>query len=219
MQVSGNFWAVVGARGCGRHTLFKGLKQHLENDPDVVFITDSGSIESSPLLGCLNHIAKSGYHEDSPKAAQMGIFWARLSVIIQKEVAPLLQQGKTVIMLGFGGTVLTHALCGVTCETERRNLIALHEAFIRLSVLGLQVPPPHYLWLKVSAEAARSRIHMQTRRACETFGEYIEEMDQLYRLYGTVPGQTVTPVNADRTAAQVLMDALHVLENRQAIAA
>ena len=218
-MLSKNFWAVVGAQGCGRHSLVKGLQEHLKHDPDVVFLTDSGSDESSPFLESLNNIVKKGLHEDASRASQMGVFWARLSFIIQKQVAPLLQQGKTVIMLGFGGTVLTHALCGVTCETERRNLIALHEAYIRVSVLGLNVPPPHYLWLKVSAEAARSRIRLKTRRACEGFPAYIAEMDHLYNLYGTLPGQTVTPINADNPPTQVLADVLHVLEARQAIAA
>lgn len=141
MQVSGNFWAVVGATGSGRHTLFRALQSNLELDANFVFLTDSGSDQTSQLLGILNHIAKFNLHEAASKAVQMAIFWARLGLIIQKEVRPLLKQGKTVIMLGFGGTVLTHALCGVTCETERRNLIALHEDFIRSCVIGLQVTP------------------------------------------------------------------------------
>lgn len=219
MQVSGNFWAVVGATCSGRHTLFEALQRHLAHDSDFVFLKDSGSDQASQLLGSLNHIAKNKLHEAAPKATQLGIFWARLSYVIQTEVSPLLHQGKTVIMLGFGGTVLTHALCGVTCETERRNLIALHKAFIRSCVIGLRVPPPHYLWLQVSAEIAHRRAQNKPSKVNDDLKGHVEAMNRLYNFYGSLPGQTVTPLNGDHAPEEVLEDALRVLETPQAVVA
>lgn len=48
---------------------------------------------------------------------------------------------------------------------------------------------------------------------------HVEEMNRLYKFYGSLPGQTVTPINADREPSEVLMDALRVLETPQAVAA
>lgn len=206
-----NFYAIVGAPGSGKDELFKSLQDLHRGNLQYVFITDSGNNESH-FLNCLNGIAKNGHHKTTSPLTQLAFFWSRLSHVIETEVQKHLAEGKKVIIAGFGGTVLSHALCGVRREAEKERIINLHKAFIQACVIGSNVPPPVYLWLQANTEVAIERLKSNNLSPnVMDMRAYVEELNQLFDFYGSLPGQMVVKVNANNHLKQVFQDTLHII--------
>lgn len=211
-------FAVVGSPGSGRHELVKGLENHFGRRSEFIFLSDSSNGTPNECLGLLNEIAKNGLHRNIPPVAQLALFWARLATVISHEIKKHLADNKTVVISGFGGTILAHALCGVTNETERRSLITLHKSLIEACVVGSGLEPPVYLWLKSSPEVAYERLLQSGRLSLTPTNwdkvEYIRELNAVFEFYKTdMPGQTVMPVDADQSPGGVLANTLDNIES------
>jgi thymidylate kinase len=133
--------------------------------------------------------------------------------IIEHDVLPSLTEGKTVIMKGFGGTVLTHAMCHTRSELEKNRLLELHKSMIQHCVIEYGVPPPLYLWLRPSTDVALERL----RRAGEMPPgiqdprSYIEKLNKGFEFYGSLEGQTVVSIDADASIDKVTDKALGII--------
>lgn len=198
------FFAIVGPYGAGKSTLVQGLRQDF-NDELCTFLCDSRgcgdmSQPHTRFVTGVTQIAQELLHQDVPAISQLLFFWARLSVIIENEVVPSIRAGKHVIMDGFGGTVLVHAMIAARDDKERERLLALHKQIITHCVFGYNLSPPTYIWLQPSADVAEARL----RRVGKAPLSSIEAINNGFDFYGTLEGQTVIPVNADQDEQTVL---------------
>ncbi len=203
------FFALVGPTGAGKSILLQQLKDILPND-QCVFLCDSSS--SVRFTTRVSQIAKDGDHECATPRAQLILFWARLVQIIEEEVEPNLALGKCVIMDGFGGTVFAHAMRSVKTELEREKMLKLHRSMIEQCVVGVGISAPTYLWLRPSPQVALTRL-MNIGRSPRTEDplKLIETLNREFEFYGKLDGQTVIPIDADRSEGLVLKDALKLI--------
>lgn len=210
------FFALVGPTGAGKSELLKALRERIPND-QCVFPRDSSGCGNAPHIRfttSITQISKQGIHEETTARSQLLVFWARLAAIIEGDVLPNLKAGKYVVMDGFGGTVLTHAMQSAQTNEERTALLELHKSLITHCVIGLSVPPPTYLWLKPSPEVAFERLRNQKKLPRVNHPlRLIEEINQWFDFYGTLPGQTVIPINADAPFEEVLSEALSIINH------
>lgn len=207
----GQFIALVGPTGSGKTTLLSGLKKNFPSKR-CVFLCDSNGSGNSPHVPFttrVTEIAQEGIHEEATSRSQLLLFWSRLVNVIEHEVVPSLELGKNVFMDGFGGTVLTHALCHAKSAEERAELIELHKDMIKHCVLGLGAPPPKYLWLRPSPQVAYARLKKLgklPRSGCPL--AHIEAINEGFDFYSNLPGQTVIRIDADQSRPSVFKEAL-----------
>jgi thymidylate kinase len=216
------FFALVGPAGAGKSTLLAQLRTALPSD-QYIFLCDSTGCgdEFAPHVQFatkVTELARARHHEYTSPRSQLQLFWSRLTCIIECDVAPALQSGKTVIMDGFGGTVLAHALHAARSEKERGQLLDLHKDLIRHNVLANGVPPPKYLWLKPSPAEALKRLTKDGKSPRVTQPlQFIAEINRWFDFYGTLPGQTVIPVDADQPHPVVFDVAMSYIRPLQAL--
>lgn len=163
--------------------------------------------EVDPLVEGMTELAKKGYHESAPPHCQLLFFWSRLLPVIQKSVVPCLANGTPVIIKGFGGSVLANAMLHSKSQHERDSLVRLHKNIVNECILGADIPPPKYLFLKTDpGTAMNDGIDM----------EYVATINHIFAYYGTLPGQTVITLNADQHPDLVLKDALsHIMPQHE----
>lgn len=134
------FFALVGPPGAGKSTLLAKLKTNLSHDRCVFLCDSSGSgYKESPHVRFTTRVSalvQEGVHMETTAHSQLLLFWSRLVSIIQHDVVPNLRHGKCVIMDGFGGTVLTHAMYHAHNDEERAQLLELHKDMIRHCVVA-----------------------------------------------------------------------------------
>lgn len=220
----GQFIALVGPTGAGKTTLLTGLKKTLTSDHSVFLCDSNGSgqhARHAPFTTRVTQIAQEGIHEEATPRSQLLLFWSRLENVIEHDVLPSLMSGHDVYMDGFGGTVLTEALRHARSPQESEALIELHKDMIRHCVVGLGVPPPMYLWLRVSPEVAFGRLKNigKLPRSSDPLA-HIEAINRGFDFYRRLPGQTVTEINADPSADEVFAQAMtHVNPGRRLLVA
>lgn len=210
---SGIIYSLVGGPGSGKGTLYSNLQTHFKDNPTITFLTDWGSTEGEPLtlVSGVNQLIKSGEYFGACPMARLTLLWARLICVIENQVKPAILAGKTVVMAGFGGTALAYALYGVESEEERALLISMHKQFIAHCVRR-PVSPPVYLWLKADTDTALARFedqHILPKHWCPR--QFIEALNGHFSFYGSLPGQTVVPIDSSLSDEHVLQKALTII--------
>ncbi len=196
------FIAVVGPTGAGKDAFLERLERHVPEDR-CVFLCDS-SRKSAPaphirFTTKVTEIVRDGIHTMATPRSRILLFWSRLVSIIEEDVAPALADGKFVFINGFGGTILANALMHAHDAKERNDLLVLHKSMIEHCVIGLGVPPPRYLWLRPSPEVAFKRRKKDGDIETSVSLEDIRRLNDEFRFYGTLPGQTVIQIDADES--------------------
>ena len=209
---AGRLFAIVGPTGAGKSTLMRQLQKELHGEK-CVFLSDSrGEEENNPLARYTRRVTQfihEGVSEETPPDVSMPIFWSRLASIIKASIVPNIKSGVDVYIDGFGGTILAHALYAAKSDSERDHLIKIHKSFIELYVIDAGLRPPTYFWLKPNPDIAYQRLKTINKTPrCEMTLEYIKKLNEGYEFYGNLPGQTVIPIDADKTNEEVLK---HVL--------
>lgn len=205
------FFALVGPSGAGKTRVQDSLKG-IFTGPEYLFLTDSCGLDGAshaPFTTGVSELALGGTHAYATPMGQLLFFWGRLVTIIEHDVAPALKAGRTVIMNGFGGTVLAHALAATDDEAERGKLIELHKTLILHCVVGHGVPPPQYIWLKPSPEIAQARLMGDGRGDLSL--TTISRLNEYFEFYGNLPGQRVESVNANHRPEVVLGTVLRIM--------
>lgn len=204
------FFVVVGATGSGKDTLLESLKRHYGSDGRDVPCDSTGSDRGTTSF---TQIDISDCHSDDPMETLISV-WNRIHRRIKYDVKPALAAGHRVIMKNLGGTAFAEAMVRARSDEERYRITNMHKAFIENCVLGMGLTPPIYLWLRVSPETALRR-----RRAEKTLPKdvqdplrYIEETNRYYDIYGTIPGQTVVKIDADKPIEVVFEIARSIID-------
>jgi thymidylate kinase len=211
------FFALVGPSGAGKSRLLAELKKVLSEDR-YTFLRDSSGCGSeyaphAKFTTRVTQLAKEGVHTCTTARSQLLLFWSRLETNIECVVKPNLDAGKIVIMDGFGGTILAHALYSAQDAAEEAALTDLHKSMIAHCVIGLGIKPPTYLLLKPSPEVAHERLAALERLPFDSSEslDFITAMNQGFDFYSRLPGQTVLPIDANRPFHEVLGIALSVI--------
>ncbi len=195
------FFAIVGAQRADKVALFEKLQQV----PELAhfdFLTESFGTRvcderTNPFVRDLTKLIETGVPAaHATPHGQLKLFWARLSTVIDENVAPALFQGKPVIMKGFGGSALARAVIRSKSKTEREALIHHHKENVETHVRRTGIWPPIYLHLKRDPSKGNQE------------SEYIAQVNRFFNFYGTLPGQKVIVINADQHPDLVLKEAL-----------
>lgn len=212
------FIAVVGATGAGKDTFLDMVKERVPKEPCVFLCDSSGSGADAPharFTTRVTQLVREGIHTETTPRSEVLVFWSRLQPIIEQEVLPALKEGKWVFINGFGGTILANAMLRARSSLEREALLELHKSMIKHCVVDMDVPPPTYLWLRVSPEVAFTRRQKSGSLAPNVSLEDIERLNEEFEFYGKIPGQTVIPIDADRSKEQVFGEGLtHINADR-----
>lgn len=212
MKNGEKFFALVGATGSGKNTLLDLLEEHFCPKEGASAVPCDSTMETSRVTTSFTRIAQSSHGRIYPIAKLLDL-WSSLSDQIESDVLPALLKGHRVIMNGFGGTAFAEASVHARAPQERAAILELHKALIQQCVIGIGVPPPTYIWLKVSPEVALKR-----RRAEKSMPKvpdplrYIEALNEHFELYGRLKGQTVYMVDADRTLEEVKRIVLELID-------
>lgn len=165
------------------------------------FVTDTGAHQgedSNPLVKFITYLSRSPNLMDVlHPIAQLFLFWARLVMIIWENIAPSLINGKAVMMMGFGGSVLAHAAARAETQAMREILHTLHSAIVNACVFGMGIYPPLYLYLVVDPESIPDGPER------ETILKNIIIWNEFFDWYGTLPGQTVVKISASGTPEEI----------------
>lgn len=210
-----NFFVLVGTHGSGKTEVHERLKKMFPGN-SCVFPCDSnggGASDASHVRFTtrVTQIARDGCHKEIPPDAQLSFFWARLSTLIHGEVLEWYRQGKLIIMNGFGGTILSHAL-SVADDNQIDDLVALHKAHISACVLARDLEPPLYIHLRASSDVSCERLSRQGRvDDLDEFRRYANRVNEMIDFYGNLPGQTVVPVDANQSIECVIDDVCAVI--------
>lgn len=209
---TGRLFAIVGPTGAGKSTLLRQLEEELQDEKCVFLSDSSGGEENNPLSRYTKRVTQfihEGVSEETPPDVSILIFWSRLASIIKASIIPKIKSGVDVYIDGFGGTILAHALYAAKSERERDHLIKIHKSCIELYVIDAGLRPPTYFWLKPNPDIAYQRLKtIDKTPRCEMTLEYIKKLNEGYEFYGNLPGQTVIPIDANKTDGEVLR---HVL--------
>lgn len=214
------FFALVGPPGAGKSTLLEMLRNALPSKA-CVFLSDSSGcgneyVPHARFTKRVTEIARDGVHTCTTPRSQLLLFWSRLQAIIECTVQPELAKGKIVIMDGFGGTILAHALHGARTAAEEAALTDLHKSMIGHCVIGLGVKPPTYLLLKPSPEVAHDRLASLDKLPDHPEPlMFIERMNAGFEFYSRLPGQTVESIDADQSTDQILECAMAIIRPQE----
>ncbi len=205
---AGRLFAIVGPTGAGKSTLMGQLRKELQGER-CVFLSDSrGGEEDNPHARYTRRVTQfihEGISEETSPDVSMLIFWSRLASIIKASIVPKIKTGVDVFIDGFGGTILAHALYAAKSEDEHDHLIKIHKSLIEHFVIDAGLQPPTYLWLKPTPDIAHERLRAINKIArCEISIEYIQRMNEGFKFYGNLPGQTVIPIDANQNKEDVL---------------
>lgn len=205
------FFVVVGATGSGKDTLLERLMEHYRNQDSRDVPCDSTGDDRDTTS--FTQIDISDCHSESPMETLLFV-WYKVYRKIEHEVKSALLRGKRVIMKNFGGTAFVEAMVRARSDDERERLYKMHKSFVENCVLGLEIAPPTYIWLKVSPEVALRR-----RRAEKTLPHnitdplrYIADTNKFYNVYRGIPGQTVIEIDADRPIEVVFEDVCRIID-------
>lgn len=207
------FFVVVGATGSGKDTLLDRLmKLYGNNGPRDV---PCDSIDNDRDTTSFTQIDISHCQWGNPMETLLFV-WLQIYRQIEHEVKPALLRGERIIMKNFGGTAYVEAMVRARSDNERERLSKMHKSFVENCVLGLDITPPTYLWLKVSPDVAWKR-----RRAEKTLPRdvtdpllYIADTNKFYDVYRGIPGQTVIEIDADRPIDAVLEDVCRIIDGQ-----
>lgn len=203
------FVAIVGT--C--HEKKVSLSRGLQKDPRLShfrFVFDTGAHQGengNPVVRGITGISKMGLFNDLiHPIAQLFLFWARLVLIIIEDIVPCLTKNTPVVMVGFGGSVLIHALAQAKTEKMRTMLIALHDAIVNACVFGMGIYPPIYLYLEVDPESIPDGPNKDAQK------ERVIFWDKAIQNYADDPRQCVKRIPANGTPEEILACALtHIL--------
>ncbi len=203
------FFVLVGATGSGKNTMLGKLEDHFTNDSNAV-PCDSTTVDRV-TTSFIRIDTTCGRKYPLSKLLKI---WSRISEQIEGQVKPALLRGDRVIMNAFGGTAFAEAMVHASSDNESKSILEMHKAIIPHCVIGIGVRPPIYIWLKVSPEVALLR-----RRADKTLPKnitdplgYIENLNKQFEFYGSLPGQTVIPVDANQPIEMVFRDILNIID-------
>lgn len=203
------FYAIVGPCPTIKRELYKNLQQHAGLS-DCQFVTDSGEHigeHIDPITKTITALGKNGsITEDVSQMVQLLLFWTRLANIIHQDVEPCLAKGTPVIMIGFGGSVLAHAVARAKTQQKRDALHKLHLAIVEQCVYGMGITPPTYLYCEIDQESVQNCSSNQTELKNALF------WNAFFQEYGKLPGQEVIKVSTRGTPREILERALqHIL--------
>lgn len=199
------FYAIVGPCPPIKRRLYDDLQQCLRLS-DCRFVTDSGDHigeEIDPITKTITALGKNGsITEDVSQMVQLLLFWTRLANIIHRDVEPCLAKGIPVIMIGFGGSVLAHAVARAKTQQKRDALHKLHLAIVEQCVYGMGITPPTYLYCEVDKESMQS---------CSNSGAELKNVvfwNDFFHEYGKLAGQEVIRISTSGTPKEILERAL-----------
>ncbi len=209
------FVAIVGTCHDKKSTLSRGLQE----DPRLShcsFVFDTGAHQGengNPVVRGITAISKMGLFNDFiHPIAQLFLFWARLVLIIIEDIVPCLTKNTPVVMVGFGGSVLIHALAQAKTEKMRTMLIALHDAIVSACVFGMGIYPPIYLYLEVDPESIPDGPDKEAQRERAIF------WGEAFKTYAKDPRQCVKRIPASGTDEEILACALaHILPKLEVV--
>ncbi len=224
------FFALVGPEGSGKSTILHML-EHVLNPKFVVFLCDSSKRCTAPHVRFTERVSQitgDGAHLHADAHTQLMLFWTRLRAVIKGSVKPSLENGKTVIIDGFGGTILANARMHAQPD-ERDGLLDLHKDMIKHHVVGQNVPPPLYLHFKPSPEVAFERILSMRERAIseavsadereqriaelrEVTLAKVSRLNAEFEFYGSIPGQKVITIDANKPLNEMFSEVLKHIE-------
>lgn len=206
---------IVGATGSGKDTLLERLIEHYGNTGSRDVPCDSTATGDDRDTTSFTQIDISDCHSDDPMETLMSV-WMKVYRRIKYNVKPALLIGHRVIVKNFGGTAFVEAMVRAHSNDERERLSKMHKSFVENCVLGLEIAPPTYLWLKVSPDVALKR-----RRAEKTLPSdvtepllYIADTNKFYDIYRGIPGQTVIEINADQSIDMVFDEVCRIIDGR-----
>jgi thymidylate kinase len=206
-----NFIALVGPTGAGKDTFLEMIRKVAPPERCAFLCDSNGSGAAAPynrFTAKVTQLARDGVHTETTPRSQVIFFWGRLEPIIEIDVLPALHKGKWVFINGFGGTILANAMLHATSREDREALLDLHKSMIEQCVVGLGVPPPKYLWLRPSPEVAYERRKMSGNLPPEVTLDHIKRLNDEFEFYGTIPGQTVIPIDADQSPEKVFEEGM-----------
>lgn len=209
------FFVLVGPTGSGKNTMLEKLEDHLRNEGSRAVPCDSTANTAGVTTSFTRIDTVCGRRY--PMARLLKI-WSRISEQIEHEVKPALLRGDRVILNAFGGSAFAEAAVHASSSEEREAILNMHKAIIEYCVIGMGVSPPIYIWLRVSPEVA-----LQRRRAEKSLPHnvadplrYIEKVNEQFEFYGSLPGQTVVPVDADQPVEMVFRDVMAIIDPEMA---
>lgn len=219
MENDKQFFALVGATGSGKNTLLDRLEKHFRSKEGACAVPCDSTMEAFRVTTSFTRIDQNIDSRTSPIGKLLQL-WAVLSDQIENEIQPALQRGQRVIMNGFGGTAFAESSALARGPHERAAIQALHETLIEKCVRGIMLPPPIYIWLKVSPEVAlkRRRAERSLPKVSDPM-KYIKELNERFELYGRLlKGQIVHMVDADRPLDEVFRTVLDLIEPAEGLA-
>ena len=210
------FFAIVGPCPAIKRELYVNLQQCPELS-GFRFVTDSGEHVGEhidPITKTITALGKNGsITDDVSQIVQLLLFWTRLANIIHRDVEPYLAQGTPVIMIGFGGSVLAHAVARAKTQRKRDALHKLHLAIVEQCVYGMGITPPEYLYCKID-DASQRLVHHCSNNEIEL--RNIAFWNAFFQEYGKLPGQKVIQISTSGTPQEVLERTLeHILTEFQ----
>lgn len=203
------FYAIVGLCPDIKRRLYSDLQQCPELSR-ARFVTDSGEHigeEIDPITKTITALGKNGsITNDVSQMVQLLLFWTRLANIIHRDVEPYLAKGIPVCMIGFGGSVLAHAVARARTQQKRDALHKLHLAIVEQCVYGMGITPPTYLYCKVDKESMQNCSNSEAELKNVVFwNDFFDE-------YGKLDGQEVVRISTSGTPREILERALlHIL--------
>lgn len=205
------FFVLVGATGSGKNTMLEMLEQHSMSVPSHGVPCDSKTSVSGVTTSFIR--VDTNCMRQLPIARLLKI-WSRISEQIQGEVKPALSRGDRVVMNGFGGSAFAEAAVRASSEQEHAAILDMHKSCIEHCVIAAGVKPPVYIWLRVTPEVAlRRRRSEKTLPSVTDPLRYVQQLNEQFDFYRTLPGQTVIPVDADRSIDKVFADVLSIIES------
>lgn len=207
------FFVIVGATGSGKDTVLERLMEHCRNQDSRDVPCDSTGDDRDTTS--FTQIDISDCHSDDPMETLMSV-WMKVYCRIKYNVKPALLIGHRVIMKNFGGTAFVEAMVRAHSDDERERLYKMHKSFVENCVLGLEIAPPTYIWLKVSPDVALKRRRAEKNLPMNITDplRYIADTNRFYDVYRGIPGQTVIEIDADRPIDVVFEDVRRIIDGR-----
>lgn len=205
------FFAIIGSDSIDKHTVFKALQKvrpHYEF-PTEKWGTTTRNEFTNPFVSGLTDLIDSGIpREYATPRSLLKLCWSRLDTIIAENLLTAFQRGNGVIMRGFGAMALIRAMMRSTSDAERDELIHLHKQIVDATVLRAGAwAPDAYFHLRRDRTIQHTNLNPNQHE-----WKYAAKMDSLCKMYNTLPGQTVIPIDMERPIEVILAEVLGHIE-------